>query len=130
MPFCPECAFEYNDDIAVCPECKIALADRPPGRIGAAVRPDTSWVKICRLDNRFVRDMVKGLLNANNIPSMFISQALQPLGTGIGWFSDPKVASDNMEIVLVPREFQDEAEVLLGAVLGEDIDLFDNKPGL
>ena len=126
MPFCPDCAFEYSDGMSICPECKIPLADRPPGRVSSAVRPDASWVKVCRLDDRLASDMVRGLLNSNNIPSMFMSSSLQPLGTGVGWFAGHRMApTEGDEIVLVPREFRQEAELLLAAVLGDDLELFD-----
>lgn len=33
MPWCPECGYEYQLDVAVCPECKARLVGEPPANL-------------------------------------------------------------------------------------------------
>jgi hypothetical protein len=34
MPWCPECGKEYGPETVACPECRVPLADEPPGQAG------------------------------------------------------------------------------------------------
>jgi hypothetical protein len=70
--------------------------------------------------------MVRGLLDSNNIPSIAMSSAFQPLGQPLGMVAEVGKRPTDSEIVMVPREFQEEAELLLSAVLGEDFEMLDN----
>lgn len=126
MPFCPECAFEYGSDILVCPECRVGLVNQLP-TVGspAAMQPDDSWVGVCRIGDTMTTRMICGLLDANNIPSMVTSSAFQPLLSGVGWVTNPKRKTVDKEVVMVPREFKDEAELLLSAILGDDYEVPD-----
>jgi hypothetical protein len=69
--------------------------------------------------------MVRGLLDSNNIPSIVMSSAFQPLSRSVGWPAPSGGENADSEIVMVPREFHQEAELLLSAVLGEDFDMLD-----
>ena len=125
MSYCPECAYEFGKDVTVCPDCLALLVDRLPGRVGSAVAPDSNWVNVCRLGNDFTSELVRGLLDSNNIPSIFVATALQQLGSGGGGVATTKNSADDEEIVMVPREFQEEAELLLTAMLGDELDFLD-----
>ena len=54
---------------------------------------------------------------------MITSTAFQPLSSDIGRPIGPKSKIPGREIVMVPREFQQEAELLLSAILGADPDI-------
>lgn len=126
MLFCPQCAMEYPDDVVVCPDCRKRLVKKRAGSMaGAAVAPDDSWISICRISASVDADAVQGLLNSGNIPSMIMSDAFQPPPArpirrkvrGASLFAG--------EVVMVPREFREEARILLETMLGEDFDGLD-----
>lgn len=123
MPFCPECALEYDGDILVCPTCRVGLVDQPPAKVSpAAMSPDDSWIGVYTVDNEMSSGLICGLLDSNNIPSMVTSAAFQPPSNDIGRSIRLKSKTPECEIVMVPREFQREAELLLSAILGADPD--------
>ncbi|MEW5796733.1 MAG: hypothetical protein AB1772_10290 [Candidatus Zixiibacteriota bacterium] len=124
MPYCPECAFEYGRSILVCPECKISLVDQLPGG-AAAVSPDDSWIRICQIGSDLTSQVVRGLLETNNIPSIVMSSAFQPLANGVGWVAGGGNSTDGGHYLMVPREFRQEVELLLSAVLGDDFEALD-----
>jgi len=128
VPFCPECSFEYSDDFILCPECGTKLVEKLPteGRI-AAMSLDNSWVAVCRVHDGLSKEMIRGLLDSNNIPSMVTSSVFQPLGNGAGWAARRKSQESDKEVVMVPREFKDEAELMLTAILGDDFKLMDMR---
>ena len=123
MPYCPECAFEYDSSMQICPECKVGLVDQMPG--AAAVSPDDSWIRVCQIDKDLTSQLVRGLLESNNIPSIVMSSAFQPLPNGIGWISGAKPSRGDRHYLMVPREFRQEVELLLSAVLGDDFEALD-----
>ncbi len=126
MPFCPQCAFEYGADVLVCPECNVTLVDRLPSAFGpAAMTPDDSWVGLCRIGYRLPGQTVRGLLDSNNIPSMVMSSAFQPSAGGVSRLAKQPAGAGESEIVMVPREFHEEAELLLSAVLGGEFEALD-----
>lgn len=124
MPFCPECAFEYDKSISVCPECKVGLVEQLPNG-AAAVSPDDSWIRVCQIGNDMTSQVVRGLLESNNIPSITMSASFQPLAGGIGWVAAPGSATGESHYLMVPREFRQEVELLLSAVLGDDFEAID-----
>jgi len=128
VPFCPECAFEYSYDFILCPECGVKLVKKLPTVGGiAAMTLDNSWVAVCLIPDGLSKEMIHGLLDSNNIPSMVTSSAFQPLGNGAGWVARRQPQESDKEVVMVPREFREEAELMLSAVLGDDFKLMDMR---
>ena len=128
MPFCPKCAFEYSADFILCPECGVSLVKKLPTVGKTAARSlDDSWVAVCRIHDGLSKEMIRDLLNANNIPSMVTSSAFQPLGNGTGWVARRQPQESDREVVMVPREFREEAELMLSAVLGDDFEMMDMR---
>ena len=126
MPFCPKCAFDYSEDFLLCPECGVQLVKKLPTEGDTAAKSlDNSWVAVCRLHDGLSKDMIRDLLNSNNIPSIVTSSAFQPLGSGVGWIARRQPQASDKEIVMVPREFKDEAELMLSAILGDDFEWMD-----
>jgi len=128
MPFCTKCAFEYSEDFILCPECGVPLVKELP-TMGetAASSLDNSWVAVCQIHEGLSKEMIRDLLNANNIPSMVTSSAFQPLGNGTGGVARRQPQTSDREIVMVPREFREEAELMLSAILGDDFELMDMR---
>ncbi len=126
MPFCPKCAFEYSSDFVTCPECGVELVSQSVNAgETAASSLDNSWVAVCRIQEGLNGEMVRDLLNANNIPSIVTSSDFQPLGNGAGWVARRRPQESDREVVMVPREFRDEAELMLSAILGDDFEYMD-----
>jgi len=121
VPFCPECAFEYDSTVRICPECRVGLVEQLPGTVGAAaMSPDDSWVRVCQVGEDLTSQLVRGLLDTNNIPSITMSSAFYPLGNGLGWVAGPGSEVNKADYLMVPREFQHEVELLLSSLLGDD----------
>jgi hypothetical protein len=121
MAFCPKCRYEYQPQIAVCPDCQERLvAGIAPPVQAAAVAPDDSWVVVGKVGNEYQSEMAKGSLDSGNIPSMILSSNFSAYGKGVGSSNPLTLSIHEGIVVMVPREFKEEATLLLEGVLGED----------
>ncbi len=121
MAFCPECRYEYRPETAKCPDCGVWLVSALPPMVSAAVTPDESWVLVGQIGSQIKTELAKGSLDSNNIPSMVISSSFGAFGKGMDFSSGLGTSSSEGNIVLVPREFELEAAIILEAVLGDDL---------
>lgn len=137
MPYCPSCKYEYNAQVSVCPDCDQTLVSHLPtpavsatfksmtGSSGAFM-PDDSWVGVCRIVGQMDQGLAKGALDTNNIPSMLISSAFTTLGGGSGLSMQAGLSGKaGGDVILVPREFREDAEIILEAILGDDFNKMD-----
>ena len=121
MGFCPKCRYEYNPGVNVCPDCNEQLVSQLPVETPtAAVRPDDSWVGVCRLIGTSRLGLAKGALDSNNIPSIVMSWQFKAYGDEVNILRP--LAANPGDVLMVPREFAQEAELILEAVLGEDFE--------
>lgn len=121
MGFCPKCRYEYQPQIAFCPDCQERLvAGIAPPVQAAAVEPDDSWVVVGKLGNEYQSDIAKGSLDSGNIPSVILSSNFSAYGRGVGSSNPLALSIHEGIVVMVPREFKEEATLLLEGVLGED----------
>jgi hypothetical protein len=118
MPVCPTCEFEYEEGYRYCPECGARLTYQPRIR-PAAQEPDDSWISIWRTGNGIKSNVAKGALDVNNIPSILMSSSLDSAGA-TGSKNPANQSSTEASILLVPREYREEAMIILQAVLGDD----------
>ena len=88
--------------------------------LGAAVAPDMSWVQICGVRSNHGAENAKGALDSNNIPSVIMSSKFFSNGKHRVESSFPGLGLYDFSLILVPREFRDEAEVVVEAALGDD----------
>lgn len=110
MSFCPSCSFEYEIGVGVCPDCSVQLAETPfSSRF--AMLPDDSWSHVYSSSSSAIRKGAVGILNASNIPSAIMSAELQEKCVAVG--KRPERDFDDAYIILVPKEFKDEARFLL-----------------
>lgn len=121
MSFCPECRYEYRPETVACPDCGVKLVSTLPPLVSAAVTPDESWVLVGQIGSQLKTELAKGSLDSNNIPSMVISNTFGAYGRGMDFSSGLGMSSSEGNIVLVPREFELEAAIILEAVLGDDL---------
>lgn len=117
MPICPECHFEYPVDVMVCPDCLLLLGDTPSARQSGAIIPDGSWVVVGSVAGKTRSDIAKGSLDSSNIPSVILIGDLKAVGSGM----EKQASKLPGNIIMVPREFREEAETILIGALGNDL---------
>jgi len=120
MVFCPKCKYEYQPGVMVCSDCGETLVDYLKSSGAAAAPPDDSWVRICGVAGGVKSDMALGALETSNIPTTVISSTFGLFGPESGFLSSPSGKRKELNFIMVPREFRDEAEIILEAVLGDD----------
>lgn len=67
MPYCPNCRYEYKEDVNECPDCGALLVDKlkeeePP--------PSINYVPLRTLPSRLYAEMVQEALKKEGIPSI------------------------------------------------------------
>ena len=117
---CPKCRYEYRHGITVCPDCEEPLVAQLNSRVGAAAVPDDTWVGVCALSGTTTIKMAKGALDSSNIPSLVVARGFAPGALDGGCGDGLSSVLGNAEIVLVPREYLEDAAVILEVVLGDD----------
>jgi len=84
MPYCPQCRYEFQADIDVCPDCHEALVDRLPEDAPAV---EIRWSLLGTVDSILTAEMIKGALANSDIPAVIRSDVfrsvLQTQGTGM-----------------------------------------------
>ena len=86
MPFCPNCTYEYVDDVKECPDCHVSLVAALPKK-KEEVLSDEEYVGLYALPGQVYAEMVKEALEKEGIPSMIktdvISSGLLVKGTDV-----------------------------------------------
>jgi hypothetical protein len=121
LSYCPKCEYEYPVDIVTCPDCGERLVPRISGTFPAAVRPDDSWVLIGGVTSEVKARVARGSLDSNNIPSVFLPSKMNAVDQTAHSDTEPSVRKAGADLILVPKEFSDEAKLLLEAVLGDEL---------
>ena len=107
--------------LSTCPECGEALVNRESPSYAAAVTPDDSWVLVGGVASKTKAEVARGSLDSNNIPSVFVPSRLEAQLKLPETEADSALMGDGPDLILVPREFSDEARLLLQAVLGDGL---------
>jgi len=123
LAYCPNCKYDYKTDETVCPDCKTALLYNKSTNSSAATSPDDSWIVIAGIEDGLFKDMAKGSLDSNNIPSMFISSVTKEEFKQIAPLVSQSIDGMEGNLIVVPREFRDEAVLILSSVLGDEFEL-------
>ncbi len=121
MPYCPQCRYEYEAGVLLCPDCNRPLVDQLPPEQTVAVTPDSSWVVVGKVASEMKSEMAQGALDSNNIPSVILSSTFSAYGRGMDFQSAVGQTTAGGNVVMVPREYHEEALVILQAVLGDDL---------
>ena len=120
MGFCPNCRTEFEPDYLVCPDCNQPLVDRVNPRSAVATQPDDSWVVVGGVAQGLSSEAARGTLDSNNIPSVILNQSMMDIGLKQTRDARFKAGDGGGEIILVPKEFREEAAVdILDMTLGE-----------
>lgn len=126
MKYCYSCQLTTASDLLFCPECRVELVEINTPKLSGATSPDDSWVILGGVkDNKNV-ESAKGGLDFNNIPSVFLPAFDQ---SGLEIFIDTPFSEQNDQphIIMVPREFKDEAMLVLRELVGEALEKFDSN---
>ena len=87
--FCPQCRYEYIDNVWICPDCGEKLVDRLPEDDTEIIDVEKRirFVPLPNLPGRVYADMVKGALETRGIPCYIqpngVGGVLRTVGTGI-----------------------------------------------
>jgi hypothetical protein len=111
----------------VCPDCNRPLVDRVNPRTVVATRPDDSWVVVGGVARGVSSDAARGTLDSNNIPSVILNQSLLNIGLNEALDVRFKTGDSGGEVILVPKEFREEAALVLEAVLGDELIQYDSQ---
>ena len=117
--FCPKCRYEYKEGITVCPDCDEPLVVQLNPTTGAAATPDETWVGVCAVSGSVSAEMAKGALDSNNIPSTVVSGGFTGYGRGMSSVDGLSALTAGADVIMVPRQFREMAEIILVAVLGD-----------
>ncbi len=121
MPFCPNCKYEYNSTVSVCPDCNENLVETLPEDIedGEIESEYENWTPICRLTSQQYSEMLVEALESKDIPAIVYS--------GAGHFGSTGQMGTNSILpiggaytVMVPKEFADDAANEASIILGDD----------
>jgi len=121
LPYCPGCGFIFPREVDVCPDCEVTLVEELPGAVAPAVAPDDSWVVVGGVAGEVKAKVARGSLNSNNIPSVFLPSPFEAEAQLDMANVDKALLGVRADLILVPREFGNEARLILLAVLGEEL---------
>ncbi len=121
MPFCPKCRCEYKPGIRTCPDCNVELVASLPEE------PDKNreepqyddWVAIVHLSAVQYAEMLVEALRDEEIPVVLHSKQGHFGVTGQMGPSSYRPIEGAVAILMVPREFVDQADRVGEAILGE-----------
>jgi len=104
MGFCPECRYEFKENIKRCPDCEVELIDElPPEQ-----EPEEKWVLVKDLESDIFADMVKEALENEGIPSIIKSDFFHE-----GFLTEPTSFPGSHSAVFVPENHADAAEIII-----------------
>lgn len=97
------------------------LVEKLPGRFSSASSPDDSWVLVGGVDSEVKSKVARGSLDSNNIPSVFLPSGADAQTASTQWRLASASDKAQTDLILVPKEYGDEARLILEAVLGEGL---------
>ena len=120
MSICPRCRYEFAAGVLVCTDCNVSLEGYIDKQPTVAMVPDDSWVTVGKVDTGARARLAKGSLDSSNIPSVLLSSAFGDDETKVDSMA-LQLSSQDDRVILVPREFRDEAVLILRAAFGDDL---------
>lgn len=106
MAFCPECNIDLGNGVTKCFVC------------GHEISNDYDWFVVGYVDDKLSADFVREAMNSYEIPVVVISKSgfFGNIGLPLTPFYKP---GESTFEVMVPREYQEDAEGVLTMILGE-----------
>lgn len=113
MAFCPNCNENFDDDMKICPDCKVDLIDEEDFESF-----EEGWVVVGRVKDQTTSEYARETLESYDIPAVIISESgyfgqaglnlPSPTGANLGFFQ-----------IHVPKELKAEAVDILDMILGD-----------
>jgi hypothetical protein len=105
--FCPNCTYEYEKGIKVCPDCGLDLVDALPAE--AEGTPNLETAELADVDDDMQADVIRGMLDEQGIYS-FLRTNILPHSTLIlaGMFGKKKYGT----IIINKEDLEKAKEVL------------------
>ncbi len=117
MPYCPNCHYEYTDDVDKCPDCDVKLVPEIPEDFDETVYEN--WVRIARFRSEQFAQMVLETLRSKDIPAVVFSGAGYFGMTGqMGLSSFSPI--DGAYSLLVPEKYIKDADFEGESLLGDE----------
>ena len=125
MQYCPSCKLSYPDEVVVCPDCRMELVPQVAERRQAVAQPiDDSWRPVCAVRGTTQTDLAVEALDLDNIPSTVMSQAYSAFARLMSTPTGMTENTDDANIILVPKEFLEEAQMALDMLENDHIQLY------
>lgn len=115
ITFCPQCGYEYEHWVEICPDCGVALETKPRAQsTDAYMDPnyDPKWTVVTNVPNAIIGNFLKSLVENAGIPVLMMRSA----GADIAQFSHNDFVPQNL---LVPEDRFQEARQLIDAPPGD-----------
>ena len=113
---CDKCGshlFDRDESCSVCDQLNVAGTGRP---IGPAQAPDESWQSVGMVTDSLKVEMARDSLDVANIPSVVLTGEF---GMMLPSRRGRKASNPDAHSVLVPREYLQEARIVLRTVFGK-----------
>jgi len=111
MKYCHNCRYEFVDDVDECPDCGIPLQETPPG---PREYKEVEWVALRDLSSPIYAEMIKEVLDQNNIPNYlsfdFLSSTFILRGASLVGESGK---------LYVPKDYEEQATEILDSMMDE-----------
>lgn len=113
MPYCPQCKEDFEGDLTLCPKCGYEFERETD------VSDEDRWVMVARILDKTSADYAKETLKSYNIPAVVISESgyFGQVGLNLPSYSGKGIGKFQVH---VPGELREEAEDVLGMILGDD----------
>jgi len=106
MPFCPECRYEYEDDIKVCADCGKSLVKTLKDETGKEEEiPNVKFIPLPGLPGRVYAEMIKEVFEKEGIPCYIRSGGITD-----GFNIDAAGPAGENTFIYVPEDRVEECE--------------------
>ena len=105
MPFCPECRYEYEEDVKECADCGKPLVNRLPKEKEDEPVPNIKFVALPGLPGRMYAEMIKNVFDKQGIPCYIRSG-----GVTDGFQIDGAGPVSENTVIYVPEDRVEECE--------------------
>ncbi len=112
MPFCPDCRYEFTEDVTTCPDCGAKLVKALPPDVEPG---EVKWVLLGKVSSIIDAEMLKEALGNHEIQVIIESDIFNSALIAHGTQSAGTFAK-----VFVPEEYLDAAKEIFDTISGDN----------